>query len=143
MNDLQSVIATIFNTPGAPLEIGAMIGTAMLIGFIVYDNTPNMFYRILVIFGAFFIFAEWIRRTIVDSITPSTHPSSAVFWVGALIGALFLTGLLVGMAFAHQYRKKLKKTEEAADEVIEKIRNGDFGNNSRINQITKPITKEQ
>jgi hypothetical protein len=135
---MNEILHAILFTPGVPLMIGGMIATAMLIGFIIYDNTPSIFVKVVASFVIFLIFVEWIRITIIGDVASPSHPNTMVMAISIIVGALFIAGLVAGMLFAKRYRKKIKLTEEAAHDVIEKIRNGDYGS-SRINQPTKPL----
>ena len=105
-------------TPGLPLRVGMMIGAAIILGYLLFDNY-RIWLKLLITGTVFVIFNEWMRMELLKNVTEYL-PSAVIALAAAII-----YGLSVGLGAFMRSRKmkEHKEVEKRADKAIEKIRN--------------------
>ena len=105
-------------TPGLPLRVGMMIGAAIVLGYLLFDNY-RIWLKLLITGTVFVIFNEWMRMELLKNVTEYL-PSAVIALAAAII-----YGLSVGFGAFMRSRKmkEHREVENRADKAIEKIRN--------------------
>ena len=105
-------------TPGLPLRVGMMIGAAIILGYLLFDNY-RIWLKLFITGTVFVIFNEWMRMELLKNVTEYL-PSAVIALAAAII-----YGLSVGFGAFMRARKmkEHREVENRADKAIKKIRN--------------------
>ena len=105
-------------TPGLPLRVGMMIGAAIILGYLLFDNY-RIWLKLIITGTVFVIFNEWMRMELLKNVTEYL-PSAVIALAAAII-----YGLSVGLGAFMRSRKMREhiEVEKRVDQAIRKIRN--------------------
>jgi hypothetical protein len=120
---VANLLYGILTTPGVALNIGMMIATAMIIGFIIIDSR-NVLVKVVLALVVFFFFQEWMHYMLIVDVAPTTHPTNLALASSTLVALFFTSGFGVGGVLGWRARRKMRKAEKAGSDVIELIDNG-------------------
>lgn len=119
MSEIWQTFVALMQTPGVPLRLGVMLATAVILGYLIYDDYRDAGKWLLASL-VFVVFLGWLRYAIFETI--ETHHNLLMPPALDITGLIaFGAGMSVGVYIARLARLRRAKADQAVEDVVEEI----------------------